>query len=69
MHMIKVNGFDFPWEEGLTVTKLLKKKGYTFSVNLIVVRINDETISEEEFDTTLINDGDEVQALHIFGGG
>lgn len=67
--MIKVNGFDFPWEEGLTVTKLLEKKGYTFNANLIVVRINNETISEEEYDTTLINDGDEVQALHIFGGG
>ncbi len=67
--MIKVNGYDFPWEEGLTITRLLEKKGYTFHVNLIVVKINNAVISEEEFDTTLINDGDEVQALHIFGGG
>lgn len=67
--MIKVNGYDFPWEEGLTITRLLEKKGYTFHVNLIVVKINNSTISEEEFDATLINDGDEVQALHIFGGG
>jgi len=67
--MIKVNGYDFPWEEGLTITRLLEKKGYTFHVNLIVVKINNTIISEEEFDTTLINDGDEVQALHIFGGG
>ncbi|MEL7566764.1 MAG: sulfur carrier protein ThiS [Dehalobacterium sp.] len=67
--MIKVNGYDFPWEEGLTVTRLLEKKGYTFHVNLIVVKINNIIILEEKFDTTLINDGDEVQALHIFGGG
>lgn len=67
--MIKVNGYDFPWEEGLTITKLLEKKGYTFHVNLIVVKINGVVISEEKFDSTLINDGDDVQALHIFGGG
>ena len=67
--MIKVNGFDFPWEEGLTVTKLLEKKGYTFHTSLIVVKINNEIIDEEKFDTTLIQDCDDVQALHIFGGG
>jgi len=67
--MIKVNGFDFPWEEGLTVRKLLDKKGYTFHEHLIVVKINNVIVPDEEFATTLINDGDEVQALHIFGGG
>ncbi len=32
-------------------------------------RINHVIIPEEEFATTLIDDGDDVQALHIFGGG
>lgn len=67
--MIIVNGRDSSWEEGLTVTKLFEKKGYTFHESMIVVRINNVTISEEVFDSTLIHDGDEVLALHIFAGG
>ena len=65
--MIKLNGKDYPWEEGLTVEKLLEKKGYTFP--MIIVRINDKVIEREDYATTIINDGDNVEALHIFGGG
>lgn len=65
--MIKVNGSDHQWSKGLTVTKLLEEKGYTF--HLIIVRINGQLIEEEQYDATLVQDGDVVQALHIFGGG
>jgi len=65
--VIKLNGKDYPWEEGLTVEKLLEKKGYTFP--MIIVRINDKVIEREDYATTIINDGDNVEALHIFGGG
>lgn len=65
--MIKVNGKDFEWEEGLTVEKLLEKKKYVF--HGIIVKINDKLIEKEEYATTQINDGDDVKAIHIFGGG
>lgn len=65
--MIKVNGRDFEWEEGLTVEKLLEKKRYTF--HRIIVKINGEIIPKEKYATTEIKDGDDVKAIHIFGGG
>ncbi|MGI6065331.1 MAG: sulfur carrier protein ThiS [Bacillota bacterium] len=65
--MIKVNGSDFPWEKGLTVGELLKKKEYNF--HRIVLHLNGGIVEEEDYETTLINDGDDVRALHIFGGG
>jgi sulfur carrier protein len=65
--MITVNGRDFPWEEGLTVEKLLQKKGYTFPA--IVVIINGNSVPEAEFHKTKIWDGDEVKAIHLIAGG
>jgi sulfur carrier protein len=61
--MIHVNGKEFQWEEGLTVTEMLKRKTYTY--HKIVVKINDVVISNEKFDTTVIHDGDDVKAIHL----
>ena len=33
------------------------------------VKINDEFIPKSKYDTTFIEDGDNVLALHMFGGG
>ncbi|SCY10769.1 sulfur carrier protein ThiS [Alkaliphilus peptidifermentans] len=65
--MIKVNSKDFEWEEGLTVQVLLDKKKYTFPK--IFVTINGKHIDKEDFDTTLINDGDDVKVVHLLAGG
>ncbi|WP_457557454.1 sulfur carrier protein ThiS [Candidatus Harpocratesius sp.] len=65
--MIQVNNRDFEWFEGLTVKKLLELKRYTFPE--IVVKINNIYIPPEEYEKTLIEDGDDVLALHMFGGG
>ncbi len=65
--MIQVNNRDFEWEEGLTVEKLLEKKNYIF--HRIIVRVNEELISKEEYANKEIKDGDDVKAIHIFGGG
>ncbi|HHV46635.1 MAG TPA: sulfur carrier protein ThiS [Tissierellia bacterium] len=65
--MITVNGREFPYEEGLTVANLLQKKGYTFK--MITVKINGNVIKKDEYETTLIRDGDNVQVLHHVAGG
>lgn len=65
--MIKVNGHEFPWGEGLTVTKLLTKKGFTYQG--IVVLVNGVSIKEEEFESTLIMGNDDVRVIHLIMGG
>lgn len=65
--MIQVNGRDFEWEEGLTVEKLLEKKRYVFP--RIIVKINGTIIKKEDWPTTVINDEDDVKAIHVFAGG
>ncbi|KAB3526760.1 sulfur carrier protein ThiS [Alkaliphilus serpentinus] len=65
--MIKVNTKDFEWEEGLTVQRLLDKKKYTFTK--IIVKINGNIINKEDYDSTIINDGDDVKVIHLLAGG
>ncbi|MGD9568542.1 MAG: sulfur carrier protein ThiS [Sedimentibacter sp.] len=65
--MIKLNNKDFPWEEGMTVESLMNKKKFTYS--RIIVKINDKHIEKENYKITEINDGDDVQMIHLLAGG
>lgn len=65
--MIKVNGKDFDWEEQLTVKALLQKKGFTYS--RIIVMINGELVTKEDYANKQIMDEDDVQVIHLMAGG
>ncbi|MHA1520801.1 MAG: sulfur carrier protein ThiS [Promethearchaeota archaeon] len=67
--MIRVNNRDFSYDgdEVLTVALLFEIKRFTFPD--IVVKINGVYIPPEDYADTPIHDGDDVMALHIFGGG
>ncbi len=65
--MIEVNGNQIPWEEGMTIRRVLEKCDYTYP--MIAVRVNGEPVKKDEYDTYQVEDGDEVQVIHIMGGG
>lgn len=65
--MIKVNNNDFPYEVGLTISDILSKKKYMD--HMIVVKVNMTFIKKENYKTKVINDGDDVLVIHLFGGG
>ena len=65
--MIQVNNRPLEFFEGLTVKKLFEIMNYTFPN--ITVKINDRFIPKSKYHSTYIKDGDNVLALHMFGGG
>lgn len=65
--MIKLNNRDCDWQEGLTVEELLKRKNYTYA--RIIVLINAKPIAVEDYASTIIHDGDNVEAIHLMAGG
>lgn len=65
--MLKVNGQDHTWHQGLNVSLLLKEKKYIFP--MIIVKVNDRFIPKAEYNNTVINDGDDIQAIHLISGG
>lgn len=65
--MIKVNNNDFPFEEELSISDILKAKKYMD--HMIIVKVNDLFIRKEDYPTKTVKDGDDVKVIHLFGGG
>ncbi|MCK4835679.1 MAG: sulfur carrier protein ThiS [Candidatus Aminicenantes bacterium] len=53
--------------ESLAVTELFTLMKYTFP--MIVVKINGLVIKKDRYGTTIIHDGDTVEAIHLISGG
>jgi thiamine biosynthesis protein ThiS len=65
--MIKINGKQHSWYEGMTIKDLLKNLDNS---NLYaVVRINDKHISRPCFEKTLVPDNAEVFLIPMIAGG
>ncbi|HQP39780.1 MAG TPA: sulfur carrier protein ThiS [Polyangiaceae bacterium] len=64
---LTVNGDPHPWREGLTVQALLVEKNYTFPLRVIFV--NKQLVKKENIPTTVLHDGDQVEVVHLIGGG
>ena len=65
--MIRVNGKNVPWREGMTVADLLKV--LDDSEHYVVVRINDKHVSRPFFEKTLIPDNSDVFLIPMIVGG
>lgn len=67
MDIIKLNGRDFPWEEGLTIAGVIEKKGFTYPK--LIVKLNDLVIEEEDYESIVLNKGDDLKVIHLLAGG
>ncbi len=54
-------------EISLTVDQLLKLKNFTFK--MLIIKINGTLIRKEQYETTGIHEGDDVNVLHLISGG
>jgi sulfur carrier protein len=53
--------------EKMTVNEMLVVKKFSFRMRII--KINGAFVPKEKYDTTYINDGDNVQMLYLMSGG
>jgi sulfur carrier protein len=53
--------------ESVTVSEMLLLKKFSFRMRII--KINGRLITKEKYDTTVINNGDNVQMLYLMSGG
>lgn len=65
--MIRVNGKEYSWREGMTVSDLLEDLQDSYSY--VVVRINDKQISRPHFKEAVVPDNSEVFLIHLIAGG
>ncbi len=54
-------------KDEISVEQLLALKNFTFE--LLIVRVNGDLVKKDNYSSTLIKEGDNVQVIHVFGGG
>jgi len=64
---IKLNNRPYPFKAGMTVTSIMKDNNYDFPS--IIVKINGELIDEESWKIATVSANDNVEIIHLFGGG
>lgn len=65
--MVRVEGREFCWREGMTVADLLKEIGDPYPY--AVVRIGDRLISRPDFDKATVPNDSEVFPIPLISGG
>lgn len=50
-----------------TVNDLLQVKKFTFK--MLVIKVNGKLIKKSDYDSAIVNDGDDVMVLHLISGG
>ena len=54
-------------KDSITVSEMLLLK--KFSYKMRIIKVNGLLVSKEKYDSTIINNGDEVQMLYLMSGG
>jgi sulfur carrier protein len=65
--MIRVNGDETEWREGMTVQDVLVAKNYRFP--LLIVSINEAIVPKPDYGSRRIPDGADVRVIHLMSGG
>jgi len=63
-----VNGKKIDTADGLTVSKLLVRENVKMP-EMVSVELNGKILKRSEFDTTQLNNDDQVEFLYYMGGG
>jgi thiamine biosynthesis protein ThiS len=64
---VRLNGADMRVPAGTTLGALLDGKG--IERRMIAVEYNREILPRRAYDATLLDDGDELEVVHMVGGG
>jgi len=64
---IQLNNRPYPYKDGVTVGSLMVDNNFDFSA--IIVKINGVVIEEDAWQKEAVSAGDNVEIIHLFGGG
>jgi len=64
---IKLNHRTYSCVAGATIKSIMADNNYDFPS--IVVKVNNTVVEDELWHVTTISDGDNVEIIHVFGGG
>ena len=63
---ITVAGNKKEYEDGITVAELIVKENVE-NPEYVTVTVNDDFVERDDFETTMLNEGDAVEFLYLIG--
>jgi thiamine biosynthesis protein ThiS len=67
MNIILNNNSESFEKSEMSIAEILKAKNFIFK--MLVIKVNDRIIKKQEYDTTIVIEGDNVVILHLVSGG
>ena len=67
--MISINGKDYGWREGMTLSDVFMLAGYTLKKPSVLVHVNGELVRDEVWDTFEIHDSSVIEIVNLLRGG
>jgi len=64
---IQLNNRPYPFKDGATIGSLMAENSFNFPS--IIVKINGQLIDEDDWTSAAVSAGDNVEIIHVFGGG
>ena len=64
---MRINGVQKQYHSGLTVSEILMREN--FEKERVAVELNEEIISKDDYDNTVLNDTDVMEVVSFMGGG
>ena len=68
MSKISVNGKAQELETSISITELIKLNNVA-QPEMVSIQLNGQFVNREDFDSTKVSDGDELDLLYFMGGG
>jgi len=65
--LIQLNNRPYPFKDGATIASLMAENNYDFPA--LIVKINGELVEEDTWQSAAVSAGDNVEIIHLFGGG
>lgn len=51
----------------ISIKALLAEKKFTFK--MLIIKVNGSLVKKEDYDNTIVKDGDKVDVIHLISGG
>jgi sulfur carrier protein len=67
MNIILNNNSESFENNEMSIAEILKVKNFIFK--MLVIKVNDKIIKKQEYETTIVKEGDNVVILHLVSGG
>lgn len=64
---MRINGVQKQYPSGLTISEMLIREN--FEKERVAVELNEEIVSKDDYDTTVIKDTDVIEVVSFMGGG